>query len=194
MWQILLVVIGIWALYVTLGYLRIMVKRRRTVNRLSSCCAEKGYTLKMERGALGSIFLTQSKPDLTIETPETLYRVNLLATRFRRMTYRIIDPSKMEVIKARRAIYVTNKLRPNPTAGVERISVIRKVRLPYGEDYPTAEEGKRTKDILLIDPVPHELTAVSGSRVIQPGNGDRLYDRFELYYVNRFITLLDNGG
>lgn len=194
MWQILLVIIGIWVLYVTVGYLRIMAKRWRAVKRLSKCCVEKGYTLTMKRSMFGSIFFSKSKPDLTIETTDVLYRVNLLTTRFRRMTYRIVDPAKMQIMKARREVYVTNKIKPKATAGVDRVSVIRKLRLPYGDGYTEAEEGKRTENILLITPAPHELTAVSGSTVTEPGNGERLYDRFSVYYLSGFIAHLDNGG
>lgn len=191
--EIILALIGIWMLYVAIQYIRLINRRLKTVRRLTVLCKEKGYTLKLCRRKLGSIFVSKQMPDLTVETAEVLYRVNLLTTRFRRMTYRIVDPTKMQIVKARREVYVTNKIKPKATGGVDRISVIRKLRLPYGEDFPKAEEGKPVQNILLINPAPHELTAVSGSSVIEPGNGDRLYDCFSVCYLSGFITLLDNG-
>ena len=192
MWKIFVVILCIIAAYVVARYITIILKRQRLIGKLKKLCRKNGYSMRLHRGRFASVFITKSIPDLTIETSECIYEVNLLTTRFRHVCYQFVDKVNMKIIKSRRGVYLANIRRPSPAATVDRISVIRNVRLPYNESYLelARKTEKPVKNVLMIFPAPDELTAIKENGIVSPGNGDFLYNSFYVYFLEGFLQNL----
>lgn len=196
MWKLFAVILCIIAAYIAARYIYIILKRQLLIGKLKKLCRKNRHSMRLNRGRFASIFVTDFKPDLTIETSECIYEINLLTTRFRYVCYQFVDKTNMKIIKARRGVYLANIRRPSPSATVDRISVIRNVRLPYDESYPelARKSEKTVKNVLIIFPAPAELTAIKENGIVCPGNGDFLYNSFYVYFLDGFLQSLDTNN
>ena len=196
MLKVLAVILSIIATYIFVRYIYIIFERQHLIGKLKNICKKNGYLMQLNRVSFAGIFVTDPKPDFTIETSGCIYEVNILTTRFRYVCYQFVDKTNMEIIKARRGVYLVNKRRPSPSATVDRISVIRNVRLPYDENYSelARKSEKTVKNVLIIFPAPAELTAIKGNGIVCPGDGDYMYDTFYMYFSDGFLQVLDTNN
>ena len=186
---LLIVLIGTLA-YKSLKYIRALYKRGNLMRRLRRVCRENGYRLKVNANTRLSVFFPTKTPEITVETPEKMYHIKLIA---------FVNPARKYILNGEHRIFIDENVtiqllryrgrNKNPTGlhhfilnhisgnrnfvGVNNGKDIRELTRPdHHVNFPAA--SSTSENILCIHPTSQEMLRVEGNGMVLIFDGDRI--------------------
>lgn len=177
LWDVCLALLAVILLY---SFIRAIVKRASFLRRLSCTCAKKCHTIEKPRLAAASFFRASTVPDLIVHTADCDYRIRFMTCILRKKFYHFVAPGAYATY-FRLGIVLPMAREASTTMLLPR----------YHELPPLTEAEKpRTRDILLFNPLPVEITAFNEISGTQPASNGTALDNFTIYDGAHFLALL----
>ena len=155
-------------------FLNLLLKRLLLIGKIKAVCKKSAIKVDVIH-PLRSIFLRDDQPDLLVTTGDAIYRVFILTTMFRRARYHFEDSDELTVYR---------KHLLNMKAGSKiHYTVSFKIYETKGRKYKNFRPVKSEvnyRDILLIHPVPLEISALKNNGIVRILDGD-IMGNFEVY-------------
>ena len=179
MW--ILALIGLIVLCVII---KLLFKRSVLLKKIKKNAARNGYTVQSLRNCFLSVFIHDCNPDFTItrDDGESL-EVSVLTTPFRKVRYHFESAHSLEIVLARKGVLLGNPRAYGNHAMIDHVHIIRKYKINLLDQAPPLPNTKR---LLIVHPVPRELSAVQGTQLAVLGNGDLLWNGFTICSLSYF--------
>jgi len=184
--ELLIKVIVTLALVLVVGVLatRMMRKRASFLRKLKRLCRERGYGLKIDRGAVKSLIVDDEKCDLTLETGDAVYYVNMIGAESGRQRLCLESDSEFKVMLP--------PLKNQFTTVFGFKTKVKKHRVDYSS--VPSFEGKRSVKVLLMTPsFDHVEYRTSNVSTAPTGSGGEHFG-ITLYTAKGFLNMLKRGG
>ncbi len=176
------VCLALLAIIFIYSVIRAIIKRANFLRRLSRTCAKKCHTIEKPRLAAASFFRASPHPDLIVHTADCDYRIRFMTCILRKKFYHFVAPGAYATY-FRLGIVLPMAREASTTMLLPR----------YHELPPLNDSNKpRTKDILLFNPLPVEITAFDETSGTQPLTNGSTLGNFTIYDGSHFIELLEN--
>ena len=162
MWKLILAII---AVIFILKYTIALIKRAILISSVKKECKEASLTFRKCKGLFKSVFVCDGSADF--EAGNAV--VHIFSPLFRRVRYSFTDDKRLEVIVARMQAHVAN--RSIGKASYSRsIFTLRNNKL---KKFGNTDDTK--KHIILVYPIPFEVTRVEENRLTSAYNGDEIW-------------------
>ena len=162
MWKLILATI---AVIFILKYTIALIKRAIFISFVENECKEAGLTFRKCKGLYKSVFICDGSADFEVGNAT----VHIFSPLFRRVRYSFTDDRRLEVIVARMQAHMRNG--KVGTAGyVSNVFTLRDNKL---KRLGNTDDGR--KHIVLVYPIPFEVTRVKDNVVTSAYNGDEIW-------------------
>ncbi len=170
-------ILSIIAALCLLVYFKLFIKRFLLLKKLKN--TNPALTIQHLQNPLKSVFCPTGKIEILIK--EKKLAISVLTTPFQRVRYHFIDENRLEIVRGRQSIFIANPQSRSKIVSFQTVSTIKKyaLLLKAPDDYADM------KKILLIHPVPRELSCIHGNRAVPLGNGDT-FREFEICALSYF--------
>lgn len=162
MWKLILL---IFVIIFALKYAIALTKRAILISSVKKRCKEKGLQFKKCKSLFKSALFCDGSADFEVGNAV----VHIFSPLFRLVRYGFTDDRQLETIVAREQVHVANK-----TVGKASYS---KSIFTFGNNklkkLGNTDDGK--KHILLVYPIPFEVTRVEDNKITQAYNGDEVW-------------------
>ena len=171
--------------------LRLPTKRLLLVMKIKYIAKKQGYDVKVNH-TFRSLFKRGSEPDIVIKTENDLYRVFILTTRYKNSRYHFDDLNTVKIFTKYTTYLRIRSATASSYAGRNL------------ESFPLFEHHKKTvksfniepseieiQNILLINPVPLDITANRKTELVHLWDGDEIYDGVKFYSGGGFRELIE---
>ncbi len=136
-----------------LTFLIALAKRIILLAKLSHICDSNSYKLLFPRFFLASFFRVSKKPDITVETSDTLYCIRILTCLRRKLYYHFVDEE--HCVKVRKIAYNLSRARGRVAiSNISKGTFIAWKKLLKFEKMITPASRKKTVKIMLFNPSP----------------------------------------
>lgn len=183
--MLVLWIIGIIAFIFAVKIFILIIQRLNLYRKISAVCIANSYKFNVKHWII-SIFSKSFGADFEIETPSKTYAVYVYTTIFRRFRYHMTQDS-VEIIRGRKAMYIVNKRVPAATANQDFITSVMKLK---NFDFSKENNSNSCEKILLVHPLPHEVTYTTANQAVYMHDGDPLWDSVNYYSEKGFQSLL----
>ncbi len=159
-------------------YLRALCLRVKHINNIRRVCRENNYKMEQMASPLWSVVIPTRRPEWIITTPGQTYCVHFLACHNRRAALHLLDSYvyTLTVTRGQGANFVDRSpLRMNLIKTGDQSYSEQSLRNLYFPVSPDNYPGTMHK-ILLLNPVPSEISYRKGTGTEYAGNGDTVYD------------------
>lgn len=118
------------------------------------------------RRAFRSMFTHDGDIDFIVHSDSGDIAVSVFTTMKRRTRYHFDGKGNVELIRARRGMFMVNRRVPNAGASVDTVTTVKSysIGVPVSGDY--------AQHVLLVYPAPAEISTVEGNQIVPVGNGD----------------------
>ena len=178
LWDVCLVLL---AVILTYSLIRAIFKRAGFLRRLTDVCTKQCHTIERPRNASASFFRAAPVPDLIVHTANYDYRVRFMTCILRKKFYHFVDPN------AYASYFKLGIVLPMAHEASTTMLLPRYHELPQ----LNAADKPQTKDILLFNPIPVEITAFDEKSGTQPLSNGSTLGNFIVYDGSHFLALLD---
>ena len=175
------VCLALLAVILTYSFIRAVIKRADFLRRLSRVCTKQCHTVERPRNAAASFFRAAAVPDLIVHTADCDYRVRFITCILRKKFYHFVGPN------AYASYFKLGIVLPMAREATTTMLLPRYHELPPLHD----ADQPRSKDILLFNPLPVEITAFDEKSGTQPVSNGTLLGKFTVYDGSHFLALLD---
>ena len=178
---------------VFLVWARLICKRMQLLLKVGRLCRKKGFRLQYRRGRFTSVFRDKGEIDFTVQTHDEKFAVSILTTRHYFARYHFTRDGYFTVYK--RDHVPTVSVRNGRRAHVLTFTSGTRTRqvASYRTDFETLckrEAGATV--VLLINPVPQEISRIEENRLIDCYDGDKLPSGITVYAQSGFLAMLQN--
>lgn len=177
-------IIAVIAFIIAVNYTVQILKRLALYQQMSTICRSNGFSMSVKHG-VKSVFTKSGGADIEIKAGSKTYQVYIFTTIFKRIRYHI-NLDSVELIRGRRMMYMTNIRRPSPSASQTLVTTLMKLKNFKFED--TLSES--SEKILLVHPLPFEVTTTVGNHADYVHDGDLLWNTVHFYSASGFKNLL----
>ena len=166
MWKLILAII---AVIFILKYTIALIKRAILISSAKKECKKAGLTFRKCKGLFKSVFVCDGSADFEVGNAV----VHTFSPLFRRVRYSFTDDKRLEVIVARMQSHINSRNgKGYSKAGyVSNIFTLRNNKL---KKLGNTDDTK--KHIILVYPIPFEVTRVEENRLTSAYNGDEIWD------------------
>ncbi len=174
-------------------YLRSLMLRLKQITRIQRVCRDKGYKIERMASPILSVFIPARRPEWVIETGKHTYCVHFLAVHNRHAELCFLDSYAytLTVIRGQGARFVDRAPRRFKLLRIGDQSYSEQIRHSlYFPASPDFRAGTMER-ILLLNPVPNEVSYRKGTTEEYVGNGDAVFG-FLVYDGNAFVALLED--
>jgi len=186
--KLFLWIVAIGCFFAALIYSFLILKRLLMIKKIKRTVKKQGGSVCMCRMCLTSVFLWDGKPDIIVTVREKVYRVSLFTTRFRRVRYHFAAPDRVEIYSKKSFAAMTGG------ANARYIhSVVSFDHLKRGVHLCLSQKTDTEQLVLLVYPMPFNMTRQEGTRTVPLCSGDILWGKFEVQNLSGFIKLLTDG-
>lgn len=185
--MIILWIICIVAFIFMIKIFTVIMQRLTLYRKIKSVCNNKNYSLHIKH-KITSIWSRSHGVDIEIKTPSKTYLIYIFTPIFKRFRYHF-NYDSVEVIRGRRSMYIVNPKRPSSAATQTFITTFMKVK-NFNFDGETTE--KNCEKILLVHPLPYEITCTAENKAEYVHDGDSLWNTVSYYSAKAFQDLLYN--
>lgn len=175
-------------------YLRSLMLRLKQIARIQKVCRDKGYTIERMASPILSVFIPARRPEWVIETGKHTYCVHFLAVHNRHASLLFLDSYAytLTVIRGQGARFVDRAPR--------RFNLLRTGDQTYSEQmqhslyFPASPDFRAgiVERILLLNPVPNEISYRKETVEESVGNGDAVFG-FTVYDGRSFADMLKDA-
>ena len=186
--ELTLVVIAAIVIY---HLLKIPTKRLLLIANLKVICKRQGFDITVNH-VFRSMFKRENVPDIIIKTHDDGYRVFILTTRFHRARYHFPGVDYFEIMGKGvlfAPIAPLAKARQLVNSDTTTTFHYEYHKRDY-ENFDMSDDGSGLKTVLLIHPIPLEVSVVKKSETVHMWNGDELYNGIIFYSGSGFRELL----
>ena len=178
-----------YGIFLVFLYVLLVLRRLKLIVKFWFLSFRKDVQVRWLRFPLASLFFRNENFDLEIKIREKQYAVRILSTRFRRSEYFFTSPKEMTVFRSfslmlvygvRGAAMIGRGGKNASEAGLLKTSISVPLQLE-------GEEKEGFTKVLLVHPVPKEISMAVGTRKEYVGNGDRIFNGFFLYSLSGFL-------
>lgn len=146
----------------------LLIKRLSLHCRIKKACKNIGTEFKSLSPWFKSIFLNRGKADYLIGDK---IKVSVLTLPYRNARYHFVpDEKKVDVILGLRQMFLINRDVPKGVASITNVFKFASFNLFYEDNC----DG--TKHVMLVYPVPREVTCIKGNKIEYVYNGDEIMD------------------
>lgn len=146
----------------------LLIKRFTLHCRIKKACKNVGTQFKSLSPWFKSIFWERGKADYLIGGK---IKVSVLTLPYRNARYHFVpDEKKVDVVLGRRQMFLINRNVPKGVASITNVFKFASFNLFYEEN----NDG--VKHVMLVYPVPREVTCVKGNKIEFVYNGDEISD------------------
>ena len=181
MWKVILVII---AAILILKYSILLTKRAILISRIKKECKVKGLEFKKCKNLFKSVFICDGSADFEVGNAV----VHIFSPFFRRVRYSFTHDRHLEVIVARMQAHVNliNGKGYSKAAYVSNVFTLRKNKL---KKLGSTDDGR--KHILLVYPIPFEVTRVEENKLTAAYNGDEIWKNCVFSNKSYFIENIE---
>ena len=179
-----LLIIGIWVFYTII---KIPAKRLFLIIKLKSICKSKGFDITVNH-IFRSMFKRENEPDIIIKTGDGGFRVFILTTRFHRVRYHFPNEEYFEIMKKGVSIVPGRGIRM-PKADSSATFNYEFYKTEY-DNFDMSDDGSGLTTVLLVHPIPLEVSVVKKMETVHLWNGDEFYKGIIFYSGGGFKELL----
>lgn len=180
-------IIAIIAFIIAVNYTVQILKRLALYHRMNTACRSNGYSMTVNRG-LRSVFTRSGGADVEITTPTKIYQVYIFTTLFKRIRYHL-NCDSVELIRGRRMMFINNPRRPSPGASQTLVTTLMTLK-NFKFDEPVSENSANVEKILLVHPLPFEVTTTNANHAEYVHDGDFLWNTVHFYSAKGFFKSL----
>ena len=184
--ELLLIIIAAVVIY---HILKIPIKRLLLILSLKKICKKQGYQITVNQ-VFRSIFKRENLPDLVIKTGNGGYRVFILTTRYHRVRYHFPNEEYFEIMG--KGVFFAPMAKARPINGSGMASFHYEYYKKEYDNFDLTDDGSGLKTVLLIHPIPLEVSAVKKMETVHLWNGDELYKGIIFYSGGGFKDHLKN--
>lgn len=163
MWKLILAIV---AVVFILKYSIALLKRAILISRVKNDCRENGLEFKKCKNLFKSVFICDGSADFEVGNAV----VHIFTPFYRRVRYSFSDDRRLEVMVARVQSGVVTPYHRAKGTYTRTIATIRNNKL---KGFGNTNDGK--KHIILVYPIPFEVTRVEGNRVVPAFCGDEIW-------------------
>lgn len=186
--ELVLVLVAATVIY---HLLKIPTKRLLLIVNLKGICRRQGFDITVNH-IFRSMFKRENVPDIIIKTRDGGYRVFILTTRFHRARYHFPSVDYFEIMGKGvlfAPIAPMAKARQLNNSDTTTTFHYEYHKANY-ENFDMSDDGSGLKTVLLIHPIPLEVSVVKKSETVHMWNGDELYNGIIFYSGGGFRELL----
>ena len=199
MGEIVLFIVIVLAVIQIYRILRSLVKRIFLIKKLGELKKTEGVTVKYCAFPLLSLLKLSSKPEVVVETKETVFLIRLFGASSNHRRVHFANPEFTVTIKGKRrdagARVVGTRGRryvvkvndySSPKSG--KVRILPKLRIP--DEYELSRQ--KIVPVLIFNPAPHDVTYVTPekNKVVAAFTGDTVYTE-KIYTASTFVTFAD---
>jgi len=155
------VAVGVVVFVAVVTYLKLILKRFFFKNKIEKNCKKAGVSCEWKKSWLGSMFSHKGGVDLVIGDK---YAIRWISAPFRFTRMHFQDENRLQVQLNRTA----------KRARTVNMVTVSTYKLGLASQSLAEEVGDK-KMVVLMHPAPGEVTKISGSGIVQIGNGDPLF-------------------
>ena len=163
MWKLILAII---AAIIILKYSILIIKRAILISSIKKACKHNKLELKKQKNLYKSVFICDGSADFEVGNAV----VHIFSPLFRRVRYSFTDDRRLEVIVARMQAHI-NRGGYAKAAYVSNVFTLRNNKL---KKLGNTDDGR--KHIILVYPIPFEVTRIEENRITATYNGDEIWD------------------
>ena len=181
MWKLILAII---AAIIILKYTIALIKRTILISSVKKECKKAGLTFKKCKGLYKSVFVCDGSADFEVENAH----VHIFSPLFRRVRYSFTDDKRLEVIVARMQSHINSRNgKGYSKAGyVSNIFTLRNNKL---KKFSGIDDTR--KHIILVYPIPFEVTRVEENKLTAAYNGDEIWRNCIFSNKSYFLENID---
>ena len=177
-----LLIIGIWVAYTIL---KIPTKRLFLILKLKSICKKQVYDITVK-----SMFKRENEPDIIIKTGDRGYRVFILTTRFHRVRYHFPNDEYFEIMGKGVSLLPGRHISGHNNVPKNVATFHYEFYKTEYDNFDLTDDGSGLTTVLLIHPIPLEVSSVKKCETVHLWNGDELYNGVIFYSGGGFKELL----
>lgn len=185
--ELLIIIVTATVLY---HLFKIPTKRFLLVSNLKRICKKQGYEIKVNH-TFRSMFKRENEPDIIIKTGDGGFRVFILTTRYHRVRYHFPNQEYFEVMGKGVLFAPMAKARPSNTPTSTASFHYEFYKTEY-DNFDLTDDGSGLKTVLLVHPIPLEVSAVKKMETVHLWDGDELYKGIIFYSGGGFKKHLNN--
>ncbi len=164
----------IFSAVVLLTFLSVLVKRIVLIRRISVVCKSSGFRMEIKH-LFRSLFVRKNEPDILITDLKGIYyRIFILTTFRRKVRYHFESQDEFAIY--RKKVFVTRAGSRN--AHVVGFSLYetrgRTLKNFTVSDKEDGSNRENVVNILLIHPIPFEVSTVEGTHLVKRFDGDKI--------------------
>lgn len=179
MWKLILAII---AVIFILKYAIALIKRAILISSVKKECKKAGLTFKRCKGLFKSVFVCDGSADFEVGNAV----VHIFSPFFRRVRYSFTDDRRLEVIVARMQAHVANPKCTGKAGYVSNIFTLRNNKL---KKFSGIDDTR--KHIILVYPIPFEVTRVEENKLTAAYNGDEIWKNCIFSNKSYFLENID---
>ena len=181
MWKLILTII---AVIFILEYAIALIKRAILISSVKKVCKKHGLTFRKCKCLYKSVFICDGSADFEVENAS----VHIFSPLFRRVRYSFTDDRRLEVIVARMQshINIRNGKGYSKAGYVNNVFTLRNNKL---KRLGNTDDTK--KHIILVYPIPFEVTRVEENKLTAAYNGDEIWKNCIFSNKSYFLENID---
>ena len=181
-----LLIIGIWVFYTII---KIPAKRLFLIIKLKSICKNKGFAITVNH-VFRSMFKRENEPDIIIKTGDGGYRVFILTTRFHRVRYHFPNEEYFEIMGKGISILPGRHIPGHNNVPKNAATFHYEFYKTEYDNFDMSDDGSGLTTVLLVHPIPLEVSVVKKMETVHLWNGDEFYKGIIFYSGGGFKELL----
>lgn len=180
----------LWILFVTAiivfsKYLYLIIKRFHLLGRIRKQLKKQNGSMQYCRNPMISVFKHDGKADISLQLQEKTIDISVITTPFRRVRYHFdINNKILELVIARRSVYIVNPRVPRPSAVMDRVYTIRKYKIEF--ESPDNQNPK----YVILHPAPISVSKADGATLTVLYNNDSLTSGVKVCGLKWFVENL----
>lgn len=183
---LVLLIILAYVLYVIF---KIPVKRLLLVIKLKSICKKQGFDITVNH-VFRSMFKRENEPDIIIKTDNGGYRVFILTTRFHRVRYHFPNEEYFEIMGKGISILPARHIPGHNNTPKSAATFQFEFYKTEYDNFDMSDDGSGLTTVLLVHPIPLEVSVVKKMETVHLWNGDEFYKGIVFYSGGGFKELL----
>ena len=164
MWKLILAII---AAIIILKYSILIIKRAILVSSIKKACKHNKLELKKQKNLYKSVFICDGSAYFEVGNAI----IHIFTPFYRRVRYSFSDDRRLEVMVARVQSGVVTPYHRAQGTYTTTIATIRNNKL---KGLGNTDDGR--KHIILVYPIPFEVTRIEENRITATYNGDEIWD------------------
>ncbi|MBR2474706.1 MAG: hypothetical protein IKB51_06755 [Clostridia bacterium] len=181
-----LLIISAFVLY---AILKIPVKRLLLVSKLKSICQKRGFDITVNH-VFKSMLKRENEPDIIIKTESGGFRVFILTTRFHRVRYHFPNEEYFEIMGKVFILFPGTRLPVHNGMPKNKSTFQYEYYKKKYDNFDLSDDGSGLTTVLLVHPIPFEISIVKNTETVHLWNGDEFYNGILFYSGDGFKELL----